>query len=91
MTPMPPIHHRDEIPVAPQVAPGMAGLVAMSERFAAMPAGEAERLIEAYVVQAVSQWRVADATFWQRVKFRARLIRATARGREVDRSRGNLA
>lgn len=91
MTPIPPVHQHDETPVAPQIAPGMSGLVAMSERFAAIPAGEAERLIEAYVVQAISQWRVADATFWQRVKFRARLIRATERGREVDRAAGKPA
>ena len=55
----------------------------MAARFAAMPAGEAEGLIDAYVAQAVAQWRVADATFWQRVKFRARLIRATLRGRDA--------
>ena len=71
---------------APAIAPGGGNLVAMSERFAALDVAEAERLIDAYVVQAVSQWRVADATFWQRVKFRARLLRATARGR-ADASR----
>lgn len=62
-------------------------LVAMAERFAAMPADCAEGLIEAYAVAAVAQWRIADATFWQRVKFRSRLLRAVARGSQGDRNR----
>lgn len=64
---------------APRIAADGGNLDAMCHRFAALPAGEAETLIDAYVVQAISEWRVTDATFWQRVKFRSRMIRATAR------------
>ena len=64
---------------APAIAGGDRDLDPMGRRFAAMSAGEAETLIDTYVVQAISEWRVTDATFWQRVKFRSRMIRATAR------------
>lgn len=47
--------------------------------FARRDAAAAEALIEVLVTQAIRQWRLDDATFWQRVKFHARLIRATAR------------
>lgn len=63
---------------APPIMPGGSNLAPMCRRFASMRAGEAEALIDAYVVQAISEWRVEDATFWQRVKFRSRMIRATA-------------
>lgn len=46
--------------------------------FARQDAALAESLIETLVTQAVRQWRLDDATFWQRVKFHARLIRATS-------------
>ncbi len=64
---------------APPIASGDRDLDPMGHRFAQMTAGEAETLIDAYVVQAISEWRVTDATFWQRVKLRSRMIRATAR------------
>lgn len=35
-----------------------------------------ELLIEMLVGEAIRQWRLDDATFWQRVKFQARMIRA---------------
>lgn len=66
---------------APPIAAGDHDLDPMGRRFAQMSAGEAEILIDAYVVQAISEWRVTDATFWQRVKLRSRMIRATARSR----------
>ena len=47
--------------------------------FAQHDADTAEALIAVLVTQAVRQWRLDDATFWQRVKFKARMIRATAR------------
>ena len=53
-------------------------LASMGRQFAQLSAGEAETLIDAHVVQAISEWRVADATFWHRVKLRSRMIRATA-------------
>jgi hypothetical protein len=47
-----------------------------------MSRDEAELVIDAHVATAVREWRVADATFWQRVKFRSRMIRtATAHQR----------
>ena len=53
----------------------------MARRFADQDAGSAEPAIDDYIGQAVADWRIVDATFWQRVKFRSRLIRAMARGR----------
>ena len=73
------VAHADETAKpAPPIMPGGSNLAPMCRRFASMRAGEAEALIDAYVVQAISEWRVEDATFWQRVKFRSRMIRATA-------------
>lgn len=42
-------------------------------------AAAGELLIEMLVGEAIRQWRLDDATFWQRVKFKARMIRATRR------------
>ena len=39
-------------------------------------AATSEGLIETLATQAIRQWRLDDATFWQRVKFQARMIRA---------------
>lgn len=38
---------------------------------------EVEALIARLSGEAISRWRLDDATFWQRVKFRTRLIRAS--------------
>lgn len=48
----------------------------LAAAFALRPAVEAEELIESFCADAVRQWRLHDATFWQRVKFRARMLRA---------------
>lgn len=74
---------RCETPVAPTIAPDGSDLEPMGHRYATMMRGEADALIDAYVVQAISEWRVHDATFWQRVKLRSRMIRATARFKPV--------
>jgi|GEM_PF-5043068 len=50
----------------------------LAREFAAHDAVTSEALIASMVTQAIQQWRLDDATFWQRVKFQARLIRATA-------------
>lgn len=48
--------------------------------FAQGDAAEAETLLARLAGDAIRCWRLDEATFWQRVKFRARLIRAaTAR------------
>ncbi len=50
----------------------------LAREFAQHDAVTSEALIASMVTQAIQQWRLDDATFWQRVKFQARLIRATA-------------
>ena len=57
-----------------------------AERFADMEPFEAEATIDAFVAGAIAAWRLEDATYWQRVKFRARLIR-TMRRTETDTAR----
>ena len=48
----------------------------LAREFAKQDAATSEALIETLAVQAIRQWRLDDATFWQRVKFQARKIRA---------------
>jgi hypothetical protein len=52
-------------------------LEAAARSFAAMPREEADRMIEQNVTAAIREWRISDATVWQRVKFRSRMIRST--------------
>lgn len=39
---------------------------------------EAEMLLAQLAANAIGRWQLDEATFWQRVKFRARMIRAAA-------------
>lgn len=55
----------------------------LAREFAKQDAKTSETLIESLVTQAIRQWRLDDATFWQRVKFQARLVRATAPSRQT--------
>ncbi len=48
----------------------------LAREFARQDAATSEALIETLATQAIRQWRLDDATFWQRVKFQARMIRA---------------
>ena len=48
----------------------------LAREFAKQDAASSEALIEMLATQAIRQWRLDDATFWQRVKFQARMIRA---------------
>ncbi|MGA1798300.1 hypothetical protein VH567_05915 [Sphingomonas sp. 4RDLI-65] len=48
----------------------------LAREFAKQDAAASEALIETLATQAIRQWRLDDATFWQRVKFQARMIRA---------------
>jgi hypothetical protein len=50
----------------------------LAREFAKQDAAVSETLIEKLATQAIRQWRLDDATFWQRVKFQARLFRAEA-------------
>ncbi|MEG3084151.1 hypothetical protein U1707_10905 [Sphingomonas sp. PB2P12] len=50
----------------------------LAREFARQDAASSEALIEMLATQAIRQWRLDDATFWQRVKFQARMIRAQA-------------
>jgi len=62
----------------------VAGLEDAARRFAAMPQAEAETVIDLHVAEALRAWRVADATVWQRVKFRSRMIRTADAHRRAD-------
>ena len=63
-------------PIPPVAANPIGSLDELAAAFALHPVAEAEELIESFCAEAVRQWRLHDATFWQRVKFRARLLRA---------------
>lgn len=58
-------------------SPLLIGLEAAAVRFAAMDRLEADAVIDAHVAVAIREWRIADATLWQRVKFRSRMVRST--------------
>jgi len=64
-----------------RAAPSSRNLDEMAAHYAGISAVAAEAMIEAHVAIAITEWRVDDATFWQRVKYRARMLRATARTR----------
>ena len=53
-----------------------AALEQLAASFALNDQAESEILIASFCTEAIRQWRLSDATFWQRVKFRARLLRA---------------
>lgn len=53
-----------------------AALEQLAASFALNDQAESEILIASFCTEAIRQWRLNDATFWQRVKFRARLLRA---------------
>lgn len=57
-----------------------------AQRLAALTREEADLLIDGYVDKAIREWRVGDATFWQRAKIRAGMIRASAQRQFVPRT-----
>lgn len=59
----------------------------LAREFARQDPVTSEALIASLVTQAIQQWRLDDATFWQRVKFQARLIRATTPQIPTERPR----
>ena len=75
MTPLPP----SPTISATQRGIDRLGLERLATEFATMDAVAAETLIDSLAAQAIAHWRLDDATIWQRVKFRSRIIRATRR------------
>ncbi|WP_267378148.1 MULTISPECIES: hypothetical protein [unclassified Sphingomonas] len=76
---------------APHRITDRADLERLAVEFAAMTPGAAEELIDSLAAQAIARWRLDDATMWQRVKFRARMIRATARSLPGEPARARPA
>ena len=52
----------------------------VSTQFAREPAERSDDLLDSLTGAAIKERRLQDATFWQRVKFRSRMLRAIARG-----------
>ena len=50
--------------------------------YAAEPLVASEAELDLLTSEAIGEWRLQDATFWQRVKFRARMIRAVEQGKQ---------
>ena len=62
------------------VAPASRKLEATAARHAHLDAEASERELAMLTERAILAWRLEEAAFWQRVKFRARMLRARARG-----------
>jgi hypothetical protein len=81
---------RSLIPIhKPKTAPRSHTVIEQRERleeiaiaYAAEPLVASEEELDSLTNEAIGEWRLQDATFWQRVKFRARMIRATEQGRK---------
>lgn len=56
--------------------------------FAGRDVEEAEMAIAALAAEAIRGWRLDEAMFWQRVKFRARMLRAMRGGVSQRRTEG---
>ncbi|MEN2789093.1 hypothetical protein ABC974_05605 [Sphingomonas oligophenolica] len=50
--------------------------------YAREPLVPSEEELDSLTSEAIGEWRLQDATFWQRVKFRARMIRAVEQGKK---------
>lgn len=64
-------------------------LEAAASTFAQRGVEEAEMAIAALAADAIRHWRLDEATFWQRVKFRARMLRAARDGASMHRTGEN--
>lgn len=70
-----------------ELVPGSDSVEGQRERFDEI-AGEFARdhadvsdaLLDLLTGDAIKQWRLQDATFWQRIKFRSRMLRALELG-----------
>jgi hypothetical protein len=71
------------MPASPAVPPAPPlDLEVIARRFAAMERDAAEIMIDAQVATAIREWRISDATFWQRIRFRSRMIRTATAHRQ---------
>jgi len=50
----------------------------ISSEFASGDAEASDAMLDLLTGDAIKEWRLQDATFWQRVKFRSRMLRAAA-------------
>lgn len=60
-------------PVPPDVDPAF-----FARQLALHAPAEAEAIIDWLVTRAIRSWMLDEATFWQRVRYQARLVRARA-------------
>ncbi len=56
-------------------------ITAPAKFFATQDQAAADAVIGALIAEAVADWLLDDATFWQRVRFRSRQLRARTRPR----------
>jgi hypothetical protein len=52
----------------------------ISGEFAGEDAEASDAMLDQLTGDAIKEWRLQDATFWQRVKFRSRMLRAVESG-----------
>jgi hypothetical protein len=53
-----------------------SSLESMAARYGSLAEAEGEQAIDRHAVAAIRDWRIDDLVFWQRVRFRVRLLRA---------------
>ncbi|MDB5703222.1 MAG: hypothetical protein JWN66_338 [Sphingomonas bacterium] len=81
------IARKIEVPDAPLTdEDARERLEEVSSQFAREPAESSDALLDSLTSEAIKERRLQDATFWQRVKFRSRMLRAIALGRGKARS-----
>lgn len=56
----------------------------LARQFATLPAAAADSILDAHIEEAVRQWRLDDATHWQKIKYKARWIRGLARRAQAE-------
>lgn len=54
----------------------------LSDQFAGQDEEASDAMLDMLTGDAIKEWRLQDATFWQRVKFRSRMLRASGAGRK---------
>lgn len=75
-------------PVVHPSSHARSDLEALARECASLDAGACEAAIAEHAMLAIRERRIDDAVFWQRVKFRSRMLRAMARGRIDDVGEG---
>jgi hypothetical protein len=77
-----PIHKPKITPRSHTVLDQRERLEEIAIAYAAEPLVDSEEELDSLTNEAIGEWRLQDATFWQRVKFRARMIRAVEQGKK---------